>query len=159
MLALAAALSTAPSARATLIGDTINLDHYFDALHIEGHSVTVQAGTTDLVMFGVGPYNVNPEADAITVNFLANSGFGNMATSTFNGLRITGIDEIIDTLSITTNMANWDVSRLAFDQHSISVNWVGLFSTPDTVFPMTINPPRLPGATVPEGGATAGLLG
>jgi MYXO-CTERM domain-containing protein len=168
-LALLALLAAAlvPTARATLIGDTIDITHYFpnDSTIYENHpGVLVESGSGDAVTFFTvvddGPaYTVNPEASAILVNFISNDFW---ATDFFNGLVILGIDDTIVGATVDTNLSGWTSDRFAFKPHAISANWESLSFTTDTYFnvQLTTVPTRVPdaAATLPLAALALGGL-
>ncbi len=141
-------------AHAFLIGDTITLEHDWPTLADVNLSATriVVAGTGDLWTFVEEGdiYSVNPEDNAILVNFLLDGGW---TASVFNGLVVSGIDTPINSISIDTNMQGWDISRLAFGSSYFQCNWQDLLVTPQTYFNVNLNI-----ASVPEP-ATLSLLG
>jgi hypothetical protein len=153
------AVVTLPASRATLIGDTIDITHYFpnDSTIYENHpGVVVQSGTGDAVTFFTviddgTAYTVNPEANAIFVNFITNDFW---ASDFFNGLVISGIDDTITGVTIDTNLAGWTADRFSFKPHAISANWESLAFTTDTFFNIQLT--TVPTAT-PDAAATLPL--
>lgn len=152
VLALALGCSTV---HATLIGDTITVTHYYPDLGtvLLTQDTLVATGTGDSVTQHMY-YSVNPEASSILVDFVLPGG---PSPSAFNGLVVSGIDDIITGVTVSTNLAGWSDSRLAFDAHSVSANWQGLWCTADSFFNVFFD--RSLTHPTPDGGTTAALLG
>ena len=152
---LIVASAALPAARASLIGDTIRIDHYFPhaANLYEAHTLQVVAGTSDLVTL-LGAYAVNPEANSFHVTFNYPSPWSDTA---FNGLVISGIDHEITGVSVATNVAGWDNSRLVFSAHSLSARWGGLNFDESNYFTFTITQQEPVG--IPETGSTFAWIG
>ena len=152
LLCTLALASVGPSARASLIGDTITITTFYDNLGSASHLLlgtpTVVSGTGDVVS-QLPYYSVNPEATSINVSFLSS---GTFATATFNGMWVAGIDDTITGVSVATNLVGWNNSQLTFDAHSIHANWSGVSFTTSSYFNVTLNP-------TPDGGDSAILLG
>ena len=154
----------ASSASAGLVGDSLTLTHYYpDAFSpYESHNVVGAVGTSDLVNFAVG-YTVDVEGSSINVDMApsdANFPTGWMWISPgFEGLVITGIDDVVTGVSVSTNLTVWDNSRLSFTGDSISVRWQGLLASPQqgegTYFRMDIQQRQ----NVPEAASTFALFG
>lgn len=129
-------------ANATLIGDGVDVCHYFpDAGSPYGCAFTVVApDASDVVVpnpdFG-GVYTVDMHGSGFLAHFLFS---GLFTTSSFNGLVLTSLDWVdmpdgfIVGLLIETNMAGWDDSLASFGPHSAAFNWSGLSFDPDTFF-------------------------
>lgn len=154
-----AVASVCTTVHATLIGDTITLSHVYTpntSSPFDTQNVTVVAGNSDartLISF----YTVNPEANSILVNFLGgNNGWGSGGS---NGLVVSGIDDTITGVTVSTNLVGWDISRLAFDAHSISPNWQDLPFSSNSFFNLNLTLTPTGGSSIPDAGATAALLG
>lgn len=132
---------------AGLIGDTITLEHDYNSVGsvYEGQifTRTVVAGTSDH-WYWAGSYDVNPEDTAILVNGVAP---WTLDAVPFNGLVVSGIDNTIYGVTIDTNLAGWDNSRLYFDAHSTRFNYQGLHFESTTYFNANIDLGQQP---VPE---------
>jgi hypothetical protein len=146
-------------AHATLIGDTITLSHVYTQnpnSPFEIQNVAVVAGTADVRTL-VGFYTVNPEASSILVSFL---GFPNAwGSGGSNGLVISGIDDTISAVSVSTNLVGWTDSRMIFNAHSLSPNWEGLPFSSSSFFNLTLTLSPTTPNSVPDTGATAALFG
>lgn len=145
-------------ARANLIGDTITIDHYLPSLGSNGlyeaHTTVVTAGPADFTNM-IGVYVVNPEADSINVHFTY--GAGSWTNHAFNGLVIGSIDDALLGVTVSTNLAGWDDSRLTYDAHTIYSNWAGLSIDHGSYFNLSLIQSQ--GAPVPESSATLALVG
>ncbi len=143
-----------PAAKASLIGDVLRIDHYYPhaANLYEAHTTVVAAGTSDLTVL-LGAYTVNPEAHAFHVSFNYAAPWTNSA---FNGLVISGIDHAVTGVSVTTNFAGWDSSRLTYSADSISARWGGLSFDSSHYFIFTIT--QQEAVPTPEAAATLWLL-
>lgn len=154
VLTLGAVLLT--PARANLIGDTVSIDHYLPDLGSAGlyedHTTVVAAGTSDSTNL-IGVYVVNPEADTINVHFTY--GPGTFSSHAFNGLVIGAINDDVLGVTVATNLAGWDDSRLTFDAHTIYSNWSGLSIDYGSYFNLSITQ----ASAVPEAASTLALLG
>ena len=157
LLCSLAVASVCTTAHATLIGDTITMQHFFPTYGTPLGSIlmtVVSAGTGDVFTQGSN-YTANPEATGIQVRFLRIAAF----TSTpFNGLVVTEIDDTIFGVTVSTNLVGWDNSRISFDAHSVSANFQQLGFTADSFFDVffQITPGTNP---TPDTGTTAALLG
>jgi hypothetical protein len=149
------------TSHATLVGDTISLSHDFDyigGLNRGPYSIQVQTGIADTLTVtsadsgGLNWYSVNPESGSILINFLSQQVW---VAAGFNGLSITGIDGTVSSVTVVTNIASWDSSRVTFDSHGIYSNWQGLGVDTGSYFNLFLNSD---GPTVPDSGHTV-LLG
>lgn len=120
------------SAQAGLIGDSILIEHLFPTTSNIHNSATtvVQAGPADTIT-SFTQYDTNVEDTSILVDYKLSSTW---ATSPFNGLRVSNIDDLIASVSTNTNLAGWDNSRLSYTDHSVSFNWSGLQFTSNSYF-------------------------
>jgi hypothetical protein len=114
--------------QASLIDDLVLVEHRFPDFNtpIEGESVTVQDGTTEI--FGMQfSYDVNIEESSVIVDFTTTNQF---TVRSYNGLVLSGLDfqegYILLGVDVNTNMVGWDASRLVFDDHLAGFNWQGL---------------------------------
>jgi hypothetical protein len=154
------------TARATLIGDTITLDVVYAGApipNVNDHKVvTVQAGSGDVVQMGVMDqfFAVNPEADTLFLTFNREAD----GTSSFFGLSITGIDDTLLGVTVSSNtdlsgppLFKWnsDGKALVWDDHSVLVDWTNVFVRQGDYFNITLITSR----SVPDSGATSVLLG
>lgn len=138
------------TSNATLIGDTVVLEHYYNGTYLTAYgtnNVVVTEGASDLVsMYKV--YTVDMEADAILVDFTYT---GSWASGTSNGLHITSFDwagSDITGFTVDTNFAGWDDSRLTYNgSDTLVFNWQGLAMTTDTYFNAGINSVSVPEAS------------
>lgn len=155
-LAVSALCVGATAAQASLIGDTITISHYYPhaANLYETHNVVVAAGTGDATGM-LGAYVVNPEANSVLVTF--HYGASNWSTTPFNGLVLSGIDDAIMNVTVSTNFAGWSNARLTFTDHTIAANWESLLFDNNTYFNLAITQAET--TPVPESGATAVLVG
>lgn len=132
-------LCTVSTAHATLIGDTVTMHHRFSNIIIPPgpFNVVVQAGTGDVFQPynpGLNFYEVDMEANSFSVLYLSATDW---AASTFNSLIITDMDwiggpGILTGVTISTNLAGFDNSRVTFTDDSVSINWQGLSFGPGT---------------------------
>lgn len=143
------------SAHADLIGDVITIERRYpdpDTVVLGSSAVVqVQAGTADVPMISAA-FTVNPEANTIFVDFLE---FNSFSDAAFNGLVIRGINDTITGVSVSTNLALWDDSRIWFDDHSIFSNWQDLSFNESSYFNITLSTGSV---SVPDEGMTASLL-
>ena len=147
-----------PMARATLIGDTISVTHRYPslpALHVDLGTTTVAAGATDAVTMG-HTYGVNPEASSILVDFWITGWWHGPVA--FNGLVVSGIDDTILGLTVSTNLVGWTDSRITFDAHAIYANWNNISINNTSFFNVYLQLAPTAIAT-PDAGATVTLLG
>lgn len=154
---LVTGLGLSSGVHATLIGDTVDVIHYFpdlDTVHNVLGPTTGAVGLSDVVTYS-GIYDVDLEADSIQVDFLSQNSW---SASAFNGLIVASIDDIVTNVSIDTNMLGWDNSRLGFNASALAFNWNSLSFTTDTYFNAYITT-----SSVPEPGILAlislGLVG
>lgn len=159
IFALALALGC-PTAHATLVGDTITVTHRFPNLGTVDSTLAanlvVQAGNGDAVNYFTF-YSVNPEASSIKVVFLTSAGW---TPAAFNGLVVSGINDTITSLSVSTNLVGWDNSRISFDAHSVSANWQNLDFSSNSFFDVFFELNGIPGGnSTPDSGTTAAMLG
>jgi len=171
LLALAALAVIAVPARATLIGDTVTFKLLYPdpATAFDTQSVQVQTGTGDAHDMGTTDdlLTVNPEWNKIFITFKRDA---DMASPTgFAGFSVTDIDETINGVVIETNIDqfkqpqfkwNWDGTKLAWDAHSVTVNWYYELVLKGEFFNITLlTDTRSPGSSsVPDTGASAALL-
>lgn len=153
-LGLALALSCSTS-HATLIGDTISINYWYPVFGTGSNfaNPVVSAGIGDIAYFGTY-FSINPEASSILVDFTKTDTWNPV---TFSGLYISGIDDVIVSATYSSNMAGFSASRFSFDAHSVTVNWQGLSFTPDSFFDVFFQ--LTPSNAIPDGGATAAMLG
>lgn len=141
--------------RADLIGDVIKIEHFYPNLGANGvyetHTVAVTAGNADATNL-IGVYTVNPEAESVLVDFFY--GAADWSNTAFNGLVLSNIDDEVLNVSVDTNLAGWDASRLFFDATTIRANWAGLSIDHASYFNLHLTQAE----PVPEHGATACLL-
>ena len=132
-------------AHALLLGDTIQMGHYFDNdITPFGENPgfrTVEAGDADSWSY-TSLYSVNPEDSAILVDFSATGTWSELLN--FNGLRVKDIDGEVSSVDVDTNLDGWDNSRLFFTGHELNFDWKGLSWRDDTFFTARLN------AAVPE---------
>ncbi|MBI2380211.1 MAG: hypothetical protein HYV16_05625 [Gammaproteobacteria bacterium] len=126
-------------AQATLIGDDIDICHYFPdigTVYNCVNDVVVQAGAGDVTNPTGVWYNVDVEDSSFFLDFLATATW---TTTSFNGLVLqdldwVGMEGLIVGLIIETNMAGWDDSRASFTADSVALNMNGLSFDADTFF-------------------------
>ncbi len=163
-------LTFAGNAGASLVGDTVTIEHKTDSTAIFGPADTVVAeGPADTVAvityFNSKPYHnydVNVDAYSINVDFTLNSKWSSYYT--FNGLVVSNLDDSsgnsLQGVEIDTNMSGWDDRLLAFTNDQVSFNWRGYDFTTGTYFNASLdfgqNTVPIPGAVYLLG---AGLLG
>lgn len=162
VLGLSLALGCSP-AYATLIGDTITIARHNPTLGtvVTSQSVVVQAGTADVVTSSF--LNIDPDANGIAISMIPSASGTTFIPASFNGFVVTGIDATITGFSVHTNIGGWSDSRVAFDAHSISMNFerLAFFGPAQSVYPvmtffLTLN---LAPKSTPDGGATVTMLG
>jgi hypothetical protein len=151
-------------------------------------SLTVEAGTADVYTFYNSypfGYRVNVEAASILVDF--NYLFGAAGTwadsysglpicttiydctfptipMSFNGLGVSGLNDssgnALQGVTVDTNMASWDTSRLSFGNDSVLFDWKGLSFDNTTYFNATLDFGQAGGviSAVPEPETYAMLL-
>ncbi len=146
---------------ATLIGDTVNANHFYPDDQSGGThpaTIVVQAGTADLISNLNSAYTVNIEASEILVSFQSAwpAGFySSFGTADFNGLIISGLNDSsgysLSGVTINTNMTStytlisttprtfgyipWDSNeRLEFGADYVKFNWEGLQYDRNTYF-------------------------
>jgi hypothetical protein len=144
------------SARATLIGDSIDITRYYPdsaTVYQSYTSVIVAAGVGDAVTFS-GVLRVNPEADRVELRFL-DSGYFTSASS--NSVVISGINDTLLGVSVSTNLSGWDNSRISFDGHSVSSDFEGLSFTVDSFFDVFFEI-QIDGNQVPDEAPTGVML-
>jgi hypothetical protein len=152
LLCSLAVASVCSTAHATLIGDTITVAKV-DTILNQPFVTTVQAGPGDIVSFSF--LDVNPEASSIGIT---NSVFPLILEGPgFHGFVISDIDATIIGASVSTNLAGWDPSRLAFDAHSVSANLADLTFLTTTAFTINLSFGRI--NPTPDAAPTAALLG
>ena len=150
------------NAEALLLGDTITLSHNSPTLGSVAPSDTADrlvvaddSDRWDLASL----YSVFPEDCGVEVDFNWNATW---VTYDFNGLSVSNIDAVIQSVAVDTNMVGWDSSRLSFSDHQMNFNWASLPFTTSTYFDATINN-CTGGGVVPEPATIAlfvtGLLG
>lgn len=186
------------TAHATLVGDTVTVGHYAPnsttALQTPS-SFTVEADATDIYTFYNSypfGYRVNVEANSILVDFNYLSGaastwdtesqscpIGDYECSlpfSFNGLGVSGLNDssgnALQGVTVDTNMAGWDSTRLSFGSDYVQFDWKGLsftsdiwtdgtpttLATPATYFNATLDFGQAPITAVPEPETYAMLL-
>ena len=155
LFAVGLVFTFAGSAGASLVGDTVTVEHKTNSTTIFGPQDTVVAdGTTDKVEVYTPRYNydVNIDAYSVDVAFTNNSSWSYMYA--FNGLVISNLDDDsgnpLQGVSIVTNMSGWDDSRLYFNDDQVKFNWKSLSFTNDTYFNASLdfgqNAVPIPGA-------------
>ncbi len=121
---------------AFLIGDTIQLGHYFeDSIAPFGEnpgSRVVAAGGSDAWTYATGLYTVNPEDTGFFTDFFYTGTWS--LDQSFNGLRLSGIDAPITAVDIDTNFAGWDNARFTQSGNDLNFNWSGLSWKEETYF-------------------------
>lgn len=150
------AASAVVSARATLIGDSIDIARYYpnsSTVFKSFPGVIVQAGSGDAVDFS-GAVRVNPEAGGVEIRFLD---AGSFTPALSNSIVISGIDDTLLGVSVNTNLTGWDGSRLSFDAHSVTSEFEGLSFTVDSFFDVFFEI-QIDGNPIPDEAATATLL-
>jgi len=111
-------------ANAGMIGDTIRLEYHVPNVGdvYAGITTTVETGTADQWEWA-SLCIVNPEHESIEVAGVAS---WTINPSSFSGLVVSDIDDTVQVVTVDTNLAGWDNSRLFFDDHSIRFNFGGL---------------------------------
>lgn len=138
------ALLASQGAAATLIGDTVTVEHHFTfgtpAPFYGSEFPVVVAGPADMVLMDSSftLYTVDVDAFDIFVDFTFESTWLDGGEFSFNGLVVSdldflGGDPLIGFL-IETNMAGWDDSRVMFGPDFIGLGWHGLSFDEDTFF-------------------------
>ena len=145
-------------------------------------SISVADGINDLTEFQGPPqgqvfsgnYKVDVGANNLSVDFSSSSGFrptygpievdpntgepigGPGGTFSFNGLMVGNMNSstgaAIQSVSVNTDMAGWNASRLGLNGDSVSFNWVGLGGA--TYFDATFNYASDGGPGTGDGGGT-----
>jgi hypothetical protein len=118
---------------ATLIGDTVTVDHLFPNQNnsVGSSSAVVLTGTSD-TMTPFFYYSVNVEANSILIN---NTIPNWNKHESFNGVLIDSLNDssgndLIGVI-VETDMSNWNDARLSFDKDSIWINFgLGTSITP-----------------------------
>lgn len=136
-------------AQATLIGDSVDVCHYFPdtSTAFECFGTTVASDSSDVVTllnyFTGGGYAVDMDASSFLVDFLVSSTF---TGASFNGLFLDDLDVggVIAGLLIETNMAGWDDSMASFDADSVWMNWSNLSFDENTYFRVTLLTREIP---------------
>ena len=153
--AVFAVLIFAGLSNASLIGDSVTIGHHGPTIDQVALSdtVTVEAGTGDIVT--LGSFSVDMEADGFSVQFSTTDNFG---VFTFNGLVISdlnddgGSDYILLDVSVTTDVADWDESRIIMGDDFAAFNWSGLSFDTTTNFEAMLefgpNPIPLPASMI-----------
>ena len=175
------------SAEASLVGDTVTVDHLFPdgATSLGGvgaASVVVEAGTGDTATFYYGypfAYNVNVEASSILVDYTYLTGASGTwpdncfqfpceigAVVSFNGLGVSGLNDssgnALQNVLVNTNMVGWNsLSMLSFGADYVLFDWKGLSFDDATYFNATLEftPVPLPPAVLLLGSGLIGLFG
>lgn len=130
----AVALILSGNANASLIGDTVTMQHVFpdiDTLYKSPTSTIVESGAADVLcphtpgISRCDYYSVNMEADTVLINHEMP---GWTTTVSFNGVFIDSLDDssgnVLSGVTVDTNISNWDSSMLLFDGNSIWVNFL-----------------------------------
>ena len=126
-----------PMANATLIGDTVQMGHYFSTGICCGGitDVVVEAGNGDATepyFSGSNWYTVDVEASSLSVVYGREPSWAGGGDFAFNGLRVTGLDWVGDAsgfisgIVASSSVGGFDLSRFSFTDHSVSINWSGL---------------------------------
>jgi hypothetical protein len=155
LLAVFAAFAVV-SARATLIGDSIDITRSFPISSGGPQSyfgVTVQAGTDDAVDF-LGGVRVNPEGSGIKISFLT---AGSFTSGSSDAIVISGINDTLLGVSVNTNLSGWDGTRLSFDAHSVTSEFEGLTFGADSFFDVFFEI-QIDGNPIPDEATTVALL-
>jgi hypothetical protein len=147
-------------AKATLIGDTmtVNLESSLGTYFTT--NIVGQTGTGDHTALGSLPLVADAEGSNFNVYNISTVPtvlFPNIGS--FNGLVVTGINEFINSILVTTTLVGWDDSRLTFDGHSFSADFRelefpptdGLADVKVCLWCVTINP-------TPDAGSSASLV-
>ena len=174
LILLAVANLAVASSHATLLGDTVLARHHLKytangtVVNFAGdHYIDVTDDASDASSIG-RYYSLDMNSFGFGVAFLDDTTW---APILFNGLVITDMDWLglgpagILGVSISTNLAGWNDSRFAYDDHSASANWSGLAFNLDSFFNVTfsvdlpVDEPPPSSSPVPDSGATAAMLG
>lgn len=130
---VAVALVWATAGHATLIGDTVNIAHYYPNADtvcdgcIGPFDVVVAADDSDAVTLGVGnqSYTVDMGAEGFSVLFLNDQGW--LDNVAFNGIIISGLDWVgsgggyISGIVINDKPLDYADSDITFTDHSVSI--------------------------------------
>lgn len=143
------------SAYATLIGDTITITKYYPntATPVLSLTTVVSAGTGD-TLNDSGVLTINPGATGLVFQVLFPFGY---LSAPFNGFIVTGIDDTLTGVTVSTNLGGWTSSRIAFDAHSTSLNLQNLSFNSDSFFDVFFQ--LQPANPTPDSGATLAMLG
>lgn len=146
-------LLSATLARAGLIGDTVTYSHFYpDSSSAFWQSgATITAGNSDL-LDAAGMYTIDGEDSSIALDFTT---IGSWTVSAFNGFAVTGIDDLINSVTVSTNMAGWDNSRLTFGAGEIWANFAGLSIDTNSYLTLNVNST----SSVPDSGSMLALVG
>ena len=126
-------------ASATLIGDTVAIEHYYDGSLLGGSSVVVVDGSSDIVIPNQA-YEVNVEAYSILVDYIYETEGDIWWTETldFNGLVVSSLDDStgapLQAVTIDTNLVGWDMSRLSFLADAVYFDWQGIHFADDGLY-------------------------
>ena len=157
--------SLAGTSNATLIGDSVLVEHYFPNLSTTFDSsinTSVTAGDSDKVMIGWEYYYVNMEADRILIDFGVTGTWNNYTPITFNGLVVSDLDDSstnpLTMVTTDTNVKGWDDTRLLMGDDSIGLNLAGLSVTPESYLYASLDFSAIEGLMQPLLLASEGML-
>jgi hypothetical protein len=138
-------------AQASLINDQsgVDIEHHFPTFGTidlgsgGGQGIQVTASGPDVppevegMHFGV--YDVDVEANSVTIDFLRDNRFGDLDVFDWSGLVISDLDfqpgYILLGVDVDTNMVGWDdETRLMFGDDYAGFNWQGLAVNANTNF-------------------------
>ena len=134
-------LMTAPSAKASFIGNTVGVNYDFpalgDVIYSGGSQVIPAAGA--IFNLSSGGVLVNVTGTAITVTFPPGWLFANVA-KTFDGLVISDSSPTIAGITLaSTNIPGFVSSDLTFDPSDVYVNFPSSFTTLNAGSTVTVN--------------------
>ena len=129
-------------ASATLIGDTVNAQHYFPGLDSPlppGQTVVVTADATDS-MVPYYFYSVNVNSSDISVTFNQDVWWNG---GSFNGVVVSDLNDssgnLLQGISASSSMVGYNTSWITFSDYQVNFNWTGLQIADGTTFHADLN--------------------
>jgi hypothetical protein len=126
-------LGMAGMANATLVGDSITIQHFFPDLSTPHATYTAivldgESDTTSVMDY----YDVNVDDSTIYVKYRFTDSGTYWTEADFNGLVVSSLNDssghALAGVLVNTNMPGWDNSRLSFSSDSVTFNWQGLYA-------------------------------
>lgn len=124
----------ASSAQATLLdGKTIGYNYYYNNLLYQSGSAVVGPQLEAPSIMSV--LSLNASDTELLISFLRTAQFQSINTSSLNGLDVFDVQNAISSftaISVETNIANFDTSRISFNADHVWINLQGFASTVGT---------------------------